>query len=317
MIFLSDIDMETTAGESGWQPWDLKKFEKLEDDHIGKEKDPGDNISEKFESLFERVEIKKKGGFKSLYLAEKKVDDAASEFVPVGELDKPEEEVSDDEPVEIPEIPESLEGPVADENHESEFSEPEVGDDIEAGLEPEPAAPEIELPDLEGLKQKAYEEGFQKGETEGLASGKSQIEEIVGRLGTIISDIEAFWPDLVSLHEEKILSLVCKISEQVVYGQVQIDNEVVKKSILEAFRILPEPEKVSIFINNEDYDYIETVKDDIFKDAKDLKQVSIISDESITRGGCRVESEKGDVDATLESRLGAIKENIIAAGNPG
>jgi flagellar assembly protein FliH len=49
-----------------------------------------------------------------------------------------------------------------------------------------------------------------------------------------------------------------------------------------------------------------------------LKNLTVEENSGITRGGCLVESELGQVDATIESQLEEIREKILrAAGGTG
>ena len=51
----------------------------------------------------------------------------------------------------------------------------------------------------------------------------------------------------------------------------------------------------------------------IFEQIKHLKHVTIISDPSMQPGGCHIVTQAGEVDASLESRLNAIRKSIIEA----
>ena len=109
------------------------------------------------------------------------------------------------------------------------------------------------------------------------------------------------------------MQLVYRAAEKVVYGHVDIDNEVVKRSILNAFELIPKPLDVTINISPDDYDFIETTKEDLFNRIRQIKRISIVSNPSVNRGGCIVESKDGDADSTIEKRLESIRDSIIAA----
>ncbi len=158
-------------------------------------------------------------------------------------------------------------------------------------------------------QKKAYEEGFAKGE----ASGRERAAEIIEHIQSILNGIEVLWKNMIDTYEKEIVQLVGRAAEKVVYGKVDVDQEIVKNSILHAFELIPEPVDVTVNVNPEDYEYIEGIKDDIFTQIKDLKHVSVLSDPAVSRGGCKVETRTGEVDASTESRLAAIKESIIEA----
>ena len=314
MTYLSDSEMDAGTENSDWEPWDIKSFERFDRENVASQPRSEEGLIEEFKALYEQSEIKEEVVFKKLYSPDTTEKEELNKFTAAIEKDDYEEPIDDFEREEL--VPDSGDVSEGQKLSTDMDVEPEpIEEGTGATEETEPVSVSPEVPNTEEIEKKAYEEGFQKGEADGLASGKSKIEEMVNRLHSIINDVETLWPNLISANEEKLISLILKVSEKIVLGHVALDNEMVRKSVLEAFQILPEPETVSIFINNEDYEYIENIKDDIFQDAKNLKQISIISDSSVSPGGCRIESEKGDVDATIETRLRAIQESIIAAAN--
>ena len=104
-----------------------------------------------------------------------------------------------------------------------------------------------------------------------------------------------------------------KIAEKVVLGRVDLDHDMVKRSILNAFETIPEPAEVTLNINPDDYEYIELMKEDIFRQMNEIKNISVVSDPAVSRGGCKIETRSGNVDASLESRLDAVKDSILKA----
>lgn len=168
-------------------------------------------------------------------------------------------------------------------------------------------------PSPQEIQRQAYEEGFAKGEQDGLVEGQAKARSMVERLEGILSDTESAWSNMIAAYETQIIELVCKAAEKVVYAQVQLDQEVVKRTLLKAFDVVPEPVNVQINISPADYEYIETIKEDFFSTIKGLKDVSVSPDPAICQGGCNVRTQSGEVDATLETRLEAVKKCLMSA----
>jgi flagellar assembly protein FliH len=120
---------------------------------------------------------------------------------------------------------------------------------------------------------------------------------------------------MVTRYEAELIELVKRISEKVIYGHTQIDNEIVKRAIVKSFELIPEPTEATISVSTEDYELIETAKEDLFETIKSLKNVSIVSDPSLARGGCRIETKAGEVDSDIASRLEAISSSIMEAAS--
>lgn len=170
-----------------------------------------------------------------------------------------------------------------------------------------------EAPDVEEVKQQAYSDGFAKGEADGFNAGKQQVAPILAQLQQMLVDIDGLWKNMVSRYERQFMDLICRVAEKIVFGHVEIDQETVKRAILDAFSIVPEPVGVTIEVNPKDYDYIEAIKEDFFDCISSLKDVSVSSDPSVARGGCKIRTSAGEVDATLQSRLEAVRKCFLEA----
>ncbi|HSM74520.1 MAG TPA: FliH/SctL family protein, partial [Desulfobacterales bacterium] len=119
------------------------------------------------------------------------------------------------------------------------------------------------------------------------------------------------WPALCRTYERQIVALVGRVAEKVVYGQVALDREVVRRTILKAFEQIPEPLTVALEVNPEDYEYLEALKKPLMAEISGLKQLSLQADPTVGRGGCRIETRAGTIDATLEARLEAVRQCLL------
>lgn len=166
---------------------------------------------------------------------------------------------------------------------------------------------------LEEIERRVYDKAYSEGLQAGQEEGRKQSQAAVDRLQEIVTNMEAAWANLVQTHEAQIIQLLYRVVEKVVYGQAAVEQEMVKRAILEALRVIPEPVNVEIAVNPKDYEYIDTIKEDFFSHIKALKDVSVTSDPSIHSGGCHVKTKFGEVDATLENRLEAIRKSLLTA----
>ncbi|MFH1155819.1 MAG: FliH/SctL family protein [Pseudomonadota bacterium] len=163
-------------------------------------------------------------------------------------------------------------------------------------------------------RKKGYDDGFKKGEAESRAQEEKKSRAIIASLEIVLSTMETHWERLVREDEDKILKLICQIAEKVVLATVAMDQDVVRLSVLKALESLPEPEDIVLNVSPEDYEYIETIKEDFFDMVKSLTRISVISNASVTRGGCVVETSDARVKTDLESRLEAVFASILDGG---
>ena len=165
------------------------------------------------------------------------------------------------------------------------------------------------------IKEEARQQGFEQGKQEGYEAGMKETQAIIQNLTGILTALDGLWQEMVTRYEAEMIELVKRISEKVIYGHTQIDNEIVRRAIVKSFELIPEPTEATISVSTEDYEFIETAKEDLFEKIKSLKNVSIVSDPSLAKGGCRIETRAGEVDSDISSRLEAISSSIIEAAS--
>ncbi|MFO7886249.1 MAG: FliH/SctL family protein [Desulfobacteraceae bacterium] len=159
-----------------------------------------------------------------------------------------------------------------------------------------------------------YDLGFQKGEQAARAECDAKSLDIINSLGDICDKIENSWKEFVDQYENEIIELICKIAEKVVFAKVDIDQTLVRESIFHALAKLPEPREIVLSVAPEDYEYIEMIKEGFFEKVDTLSTVSVVSNPGISRGGCRIETSKAEVETDIESRLEAVVERIKEKG---
>lgn len=288
-----------------WVAWDIRTFENIETDTVQESLKQGIDLNAQFHPLYERRDMTADDLFVLMYPKEKGKSGPIEGFKPEFPESHPEHLQGDTEKKELSAKPAAS----------TEEKKPENAPDAS---ENQPKAEEKSLPleqrvDAEKITKEAYEEGFKKGEADGYKKGLQEATGPVDDIKALFSGMDDLWNKMIRANEEKILKLIGLIVDKIVYGHVNMDADVVKKTVLDAFYLLTEPESAVIYVNSEDYENIEAVKDDFFKEITGLKQVSVIADSSISRGGCRIESESGEVDATLEARLETVKKSIFDA----
>ena len=190
--------------------------------------------------------------------------------------------------------------------------------------------------EVKGLEQglaKGEAEGFKKGETEGFAKGEAegleqglkqgrekaeaevrdQVALILDPLKESLQTADNLLDRLVKRYEGQILDLVVQIAEKAVGAKLDVDDEVVKHTILDALQHLVAPEEITLNVSSEDYEYVEMVKDEFFESVRSLKHVAVTSDPMIPKGGCRIETAAATISTDPEAKLAAIYDAIARA----
>jgi len=162
--------------------------------------------------------------------------------------------------------------------------------------------------------EKGYEDGYKEGDAKGVEETRQKAVGILTTLGESLNMADQTLDLLVEKYETRIISLIQQIAKKAVMAQLKINDGIVKSMILDALRELVNPEDVVLSISEEDYEYIEMIKEDFFDEIDSLKSISVKSDPSVKRGGCRIETSTASISSDPESRLDAIFDAIRKAG---
>ncbi|MEA1968746.1 MAG: FliH/SctL family protein [Thermodesulfobacteriota bacterium] len=326
--------------EDAWQPLDPLSFSQYEKEgplKNGKNREPDYNL---FKLLYENsvsgepdifkpmYEPESSSGsvdadkeFKRLFSDSKKESGAVAEKKDIKESGDSESQPGRVEPADIEDA--GQDEPVIDKEFAAGFEQGKQ-EGFDAGFE-QGKKEGFELGKEEGFeqgKEEGYEhgektgekQGYEQGEKEAKADGDAKAVEIIASLEDIFVKTENSWKEFVKRYENEIISLICKISEKVVFAKVEIDETLVRESIFHALEKLPEPEEITLHVSFDDYEYVEMIKEDFFEKIETLTTVSVVSNPGIKRCGCRIETSKADVETDIESSLNAVFSSITKAG---
>ncbi len=278
----------------------------------------------RFEMLFEKDVFRKEEAyeFDAVYDPEKEVEEIVfkplieqqdNSFDRDADTDKDKEDISGemeqvpDEPVETPEEKGYREG--LEKGMEQGFEQGQKKGFEEGLVKGEASGFE------KGEKQgdiKGHEQGFERGLKEGEEKAATETREngieILNSLELSLKTADQTLDLLVEKYEERLIDLIQKIAQKAVLARVEVDDEVIKHMILDALKNLVQPEEVSLSVSSEDYEYIEMIKDEFFEQIDSLASISVSSDPSVKRGGCKIDTNTGSISTDVESRLEAIFE---------
>jgi flagellar biosynthesis/type III secretory pathway protein FliH len=161
---------------------------------------------------------------------------------------------------------------------------------------------------IDRLEQEAYEKGFAQGEKDGFELGEKKANKVIENIEKLLKEISRFKKDVLKEYEKEILDLIFAVVEKIVYHEVRRDDTAIKESIFDALEMAVEKSKVIFNVNPDDYEYVEKLRPDLFRNNKDIKSIVVTSDPAVSRGGCFLETHRGNIDATIESKLEKIRQ---------
>jgi flagellar assembly protein FliH len=178
-----------------------------------------------------------------------------------------------------------------------------------------PVAARTASPPVDHAGQTAHkvEEAYARGRQEGMALVEARLESTTQALTQALEDVSRLRESLALSGTQDMLRLVMAVAEQVVRRQIEVDPGVILAVIKDALQASVRADSYRIRINPADLEAVTRQKPLFLASISGLKNLSIETDSSIAPGGCRVDSELGDVEATIEGQLAAIRQALAEA----
>lgn len=198
--------------------------------------------------------------------------------------------------------------PPLQENDELPLTDFERNMDRLHQLESETGPPDI-LSQLEenykGEREKIYQSGYEAGKKE----VREQYSEDVQAVGRIIEQLQESRWRLEREAELNMVELVMQIARRVINSEVQNDPSTIENVLKDALSHIENDEVLEIQLHPDDYDSI--TKHSTFLDSLS-PDTQIKKSASLQRGGCIVQTNMESIDATIDTKLDQISQQLYA-----
>jgi len=165
----------------------------------------------------------------------------------------------------------------------------------------EPAEPEI---DLEALQQEAYLQGFENGKQEAIQAVQQELNALRQNLASVVQRIPEAVNEGIAQTEPQLVEMTLALARRIIQQEGEQNREIIKRVLQAAMEEVKNQTMIAIHLNPADLQEVEPQ----FADGR----VELIPDATIQPGGCRIETDMGELDATLETQWQAAEKAIRA-----
>ncbi|MBR1374254.1 hypothetical protein IJ750_02030 [bacterium] len=169
--------------------------------------------------------------------------------------------------------------------------------------------------EYESIKQQAYQEGFSKGEQDGLDKFHNDAIEGLKSLETLASSSFDMKKNIIDSASRDIVDLVSVIADKVCHQQ--FDDEVLHKITLDAIKQLNDKETISIIVNPELVENINALIPEFREEIPKLQTLKILEDVSLSPDGVIVETPNVRLDSRISSQISEITQKMLTGTDDG
>jgi len=160
------------------------------------------------------------------------------------------------------------------------------------------------------IEEEAYQAGYAKGEAEGLAAGQQKFDEAVQRFDALLAEVQGNLGKRNSRHEEELLLLITTMVDRLVHHEVSVNPRVIQACLQGALAFVVEKSMVKVHLHPNDFNRIKEASMENPALLEGKNRIELMEDGSISEGGCFLETDFGDVDATLEHGRDKLYEAV-------
>lgn len=160
----------------------------------------------------------------------------------------------------------------------------------------------------EAIKQDAQKKGAELGQEE----VKKTLLPSLFAFGEAGQSLIVLEQQMISRYTPQMVRLALEIAEKIIGKKVEEDPEIVASILERAKTEVSEARLIRIRLHPQDYRLLQELRPELVRAGEEGgRRVEVLASEEIGRGGCRVETEIGVVDATLPTQIEETRRQIL------
>ncbi len=160
------------------------------------------------------------------------------------------------------------------------------------------------------IERKAYEEGFSVGEKAGFELGAQKAAVLFNGVSAFLDEVSSQRETLFKACESEMLELIFAITRKVIEREVEVHKDIVVDCVRTAIKMVVADQDVLVKVNPKDLDVMQEFRPELSRYTRGEKGLVIESDSTIHRGGAKIESNFGEIDATIDGVMEEIESRL-------
>lgn len=159
------------------------------------------------------------------------------------------------------------------------------------------------------IEQEAHANARKLVETEVANEITKKIDPWRERLTRSLEDLNGLRAQITATAERELVRLALEIARKVVHREVTIDPEIVMTLARIGLSRAHNRVTASVRLHPDDLEYVNSHR----RRLNTTHAIDLVEDRSVTRGGCLIHTEMGDVDARIEQQFEEIERAFLGS----
>jgi flagellar assembly protein FliH len=157
------------------------------------------------------------------------------------------------------------------------------------------------------VEREAFAKGFAQGERAGAEAAGKRGEVMLRRLTETLDELTSLRAQMIHQTEQQMVQLALAVARRVVHREISLDRDLLVAMARVALDRLGDSAQVTVRLSPEDFDATAAARAAQWTGTN----VSVVADSRVSRGGCRIESDLGVMDAGADAQIQEIARALL------
>lgn len=160
-------------------------------------------------------------------------------------------------------------------------------------------------------KELGYIEGGERGLDDARAEHGARLEEVGARWTKALDAFEALRESMLMQAKTDALALALRLAERITKRVVAADPKVASAQMAAALELIGRPTRLTVRTHPDDLEETTREAKTLATRLAAARHLEVIPDPALTRGSIIVSSDRGVIDATIETQLERVCEALL------
>ncbi len=161
------------------------------------------------------------------------------------------------------------------------------------------------------IEAKAYHQGYREGQKAGMEVARKEVTPKIRDLDEALRELDRIKKEFSQALEKEALSLALAVARKVVGYEMQRNGDAIVQVIRQALGKVVDDGNIRVRVHPSQIQTIENARSEFADLVPKTETIVFEADQSLTPGGCLIETSFGDIDARLETQFQVIEEAFM------
>lgn len=167
--------------------------------------------------------------------------------------------------------------------------------------------------EAEQMREDAARHGAEHGRDE----AKQELLPSLIAFANVGQTLIVFEERLISRYTPQLVRLALDIAEKITHKAIQEDSQIIISTLEQAKQEVTDAKQVRIWLHPRDFEVLREMRPELVKIGAGVgRTVEVVASDEVSRGGCRLETEIGIVDATIPTQFEEVHRQLLDEGFP-